>query len=517
MSEMPWWRDAVVYQVYPRSFADGDGDGVGDLPGLTSQLDYLAWLGVDAIWISPIYPSPMVDGGYDVTDYQAIDPTYGDLDDFDRMLTEAHARGIRVLMDWVPNHTSDLHPWFIESRASRDSPKRDWYFWRDGTPDRPPNNWKAAFGRKPAWTYDAPTEQMYLHLFFPQQPDLNWNNPEVVKAMHGTLRFWLDRGVDGFRVDVVHCIGKNPDLPDQPAALADVDQVAIHDYEGTHPLICGFRKLLDSYPGDRMMVGEVSLRVPGSVGRYYGESCDELHLAFNFMSLDVGWSAKEWTRVLDRVPTELNAADWPTWVLSNHDVTRHRTRLGGSRHRARTAAMLLLTLRGTPFLYYGEELGMEEASVSADQTVDQGGRDGCRAPMAWTAAADHGWTGATPPIPFGPHADDRNVETLTADQSSILHLYRRLLAVRRRSPALRRGRYEELLGPPGVLAYRRVDGHHDGADRRLVVINFDTRDAEADFEGDWVVQVCTREAYEEAAYTGVVPGESGLILAPAGT
>src|SRR5687767_3639596 len=254
-----WWQTGVVYQVYPRSFADASGDGTGDLAGITGRMDYLAWLGVDAIWISPFYPSPMADFGYDVSDYTGVDPLFGPLADFDALLAAAHDRGIRVLIDYVPNHTSDQHPWFVESRASRDNPKRDWYVWRDGDPVKPPNNWVAAFSDDPAWTYDDATDQWYLHLFLPQQPDLNWSNPSVQAAMHDTLRFWLDRGVDGFRADVIHLIGKPAELLDDPDQFVGTSRVDRHDEPITHELLRDIRRVLDGYPGERMMVGEVNL------------------------------------------------------------------------------------------------------------------------------------------------------------------------------------------------------------------------------------------------------------------
>ncbi|HEX5493391.1 MAG TPA: alpha-amylase family glycosyl hydrolase [Mycobacteriales bacterium] len=518
MSGFRWWQDAVVYHVYPRSFADGNGDGFGDLYGLLDRLDYLAWLGVDAIWIGPIYPSPMVDGGYDVTDHTDVDPRFGDLAVFDRLVVETHRRGLRLLMDWVPNHTSAAHPWFVQSRSSRDNPRRDWYFWRDGTGDRPPNNWRGFRGR-PAWTFDERTGQMYLHLFLPGQPDLNWNNPAVVEAMHATLRFWLDRGVDGFRVDVIHCIGKHPDLPDEPAALADVDQVSIHDHDGTHALIRGFRQILDSYPGERMMVGEVTLRQTSAVRRYYGQG-DELNLAFNFLSLDAGWDAAEWRELLDHVPSELGAAAWPTWVLTNHDTVRHRTRFGGSVHRARAAGVLLLTLRGTPFLFQGCELGLADAEVPPDRRIDAYGRDGSRAPIPWDGTAGHGWAGAAPPLPFPPGSDRCNVAAQVADPDSVVHLYRRLLLARRGSPALRRGGWQPALTPPGVLGYRRVyrpDGPDgSGTDLRLVLVNFAGVPASVPVDGDWRVEVCSQCPATGHRFRGELGPEQALLLAPAG-
>jgi alpha-glucosidase len=481
-----WWQQAVVYQIYPRSFADASGDGVGDLDGLRERLEYLAWLGVDAIWLSPIYRSPMADFGYDVADYRDVDPLFGDLAAFDALLAEAHARDIRVLLDWVPNHTSDQHPWFVESRASRDSPKRDWYRWHDGTSDHPPNNWPRAFGSGPAWTWDEATGQWYLHTFLPQQPDLNWDEPAVVEAMHDTLRFWLDRGVDGFRADVVHLIGKDPALVDIPASDivgSHLDVVGTHDFPGTHALLRGIRAVLDEYPGERMMVGEVNLRQTELIAPYLGDD-DELHLAFDFESLFVPWEAGAWRARIAHVE-EIMGARWPTWVFSNHDQPRVRTRLGGSEARARAALLMLLTLRGTPFLYAGEELGLEDADVAPERVVDPGGRDGCRAPIPWTADADHGWP-VDPWLPWPPEPGPRSVEAQRADPQSMLHLARAVLAVRRASPALNRGGLT-LLGdaPDGVLAYERADGD----DRRRVWVNF-APEAVAPPEG-WIPELWT--------------------------
>ncbi|MDP9387234.1 MAG: alpha-amylase family glycosyl hydrolase, partial [Actinomycetota bacterium] len=428
----PWWKTGVVYQVYPRSFCDTSGDGVGDLEGLRRRLDHLSWLGVDAVWLSPIFPSPMRDFGYDVADYCDVDPVFGSLADLDRLVAEAHARDIRVLLDWVPNHTSDQHPWFRESRSSTTNPRRDWYVWRPGPPDRPPNNWVAAFTAGPAWTWDPTTEQWYLHLFLPEQPDLNWANPEVVGAMHAVLRFWLDRGIDGFRVDVVHGLGKDPALPDDPPELGGTPHSSINDHPSTHALLRDLRRLVDTYPGDRMLVGEVYLLDTAKVATYYGRG-DELHLAFNFPPLFAPWDAGAWREEIERAEAELGPRGaWPTWVLSNHDTPRHRTRYG-SDERAAVAAVLLLTLRGTPFLYAGEELGLEDAVVPPRRQVDPGGRDGCRAPIPWDAGPAHGWATPDPWLPWPPHADRRNAEILAADDASVLHLYRRLLAARRRS------------------------------------------------------------------------------------
>jgi len=498
-----WWQEAVVYQVYPRSFADSTGDGVGDLDGLRARLEYLQWLGVDALWLSPIYPSPMADFGYDVADYCDVDPLFGDLAAFDALLADAHARDLRVLLDWVPNHTSDRHPWFIESRASRGSVKRGWYRWRDGTPERPPNNWPAAFGGGPAWTWDATTEQWYLHTFLPQQPDLNWDEPAVVDAMHDVLRFWLDRGVDGFRADVVHLIGKDPALPDIPETDivgSHLDVVGRNDYQGTHALLRGIRAVLNEYPGDRMMVGEVNLTRTELIAPYLGHS-DELHLAFDFASLGVPWEAGAWRARIAHVD-EVMGARWPTWVFSNHDQPRMRTRLGGSEARARAALLLLLTLRGTPFVYAGEELGLEDARVPPERVIDPGGRDGCRAPIPWTTGRNHGWP-ADPWLPWPPQPGPRSVEAQRADAGSILHLARAILARRRASPALHRGVLTLLDdAPDGVLAYERADGD----DRRRVWVNFGTEPVA--LPGGWALDLATAETGHG------LPPDAAAILRP---
>ncbi len=493
-SRAPWWQQAVFYQIYPRSFADSDGDGVGDLPGIRSHLDDLVWLGVDALWISPFYRSPMVDFGYDVSDYCDVDPLFGSIEDFDGLIADAHAAGLRVVIDWVPNHTSDQHPWFVDASSGRDSAHRDWYVWRDVAPGgAPPNNWVAAFDLSaPAWTLDERTGQWYLHLFEEAQPDLDWDEPGVVTAMHGVLRFWLDRGVDGFRADVIHCIGKDPDLPDDPPAVAGIPHSALNDVPVTHQRLRDIRTLVDGYPDERVVVGEVYLLSTEAVATYYGDG-DELHLAFNFPPLYALWQEPAWAECIDRTVDALDPRKaWPTWVLSNHDNPRHRTRfdraasfLGEdgpttarrSEPRARAAAVLLMTLRGTPFLFQGEELGLQDAVVPPERAVDPGGRDGSRAPVPWDTTADHGWPspgGGGTWLPFPPEADRRNYSAQREDAASMLHLYRRLLALRHDEPALRLGSFERLEVADGLLAFTRsLDGRS-----WLVMVNFTDRDVD---------------------------------------
>jgi alpha-glucosidase len=453
----PWWKSAVCYQIYPRSFCDTDGDGVGDLEGVRAHLDHISSLGVDAIWLSPFFPSPMRDYGYDVSDFCDVDPLFGDLDAFDRLLADAHGRGLRVVIDWVPNHTSDLHPWFLAASSSRDDPRRDWYVWRDPAPGGGrPNNWVESLTMGPAWTFDEASGQYYLHNFLPSQPDLNWANPEVVAAMHDTLRFWLDRGVDGFRMDVVNLIGKDPALPDDPPELEGLPHLVLNDRPETHALLRDLRTLLDSYPDDRMAVGEVILlTIEGIVG-HLGHD-DELHLAFNFPPMYGPWDAAAWRQAIDTTErAHVAAGGTPTWVLSNHDQPRHRTRFGGSEARARAAAVLELTLRGTVFVYAGDELGLLDATVTGDRVRDPGGRDGCRAPIPWDASPTHGWATDDPWLPWPPEPDVRNVASLDDDADSILHLYRRLIELRRSVPALNHGDLTLLDTPPGLVSYART-------------------------------------------------------------
>jgi alpha-glucosidase len=505
--DAPWWRSGVVYQIYPRSFLDTDGDGIGDLEGIRRRLDYLAWLGVDALWLSPIFRSPMADFGYDVADYCDVDPLFGSRADFDRLLAEAHARDLRVVLDWVPNHTSDRHPWFLESRAARTSAKRDWYVWRDARPDGgPPNDWTAAFPPgTPAWTWDAATAQYYLHLFLSAQPDLDWRNPAVVAAMHAVVRFWLDRGVDGFRVDVVHALGKDPALPDEPPHLSGIPHAVLNEHPSTHAILRELRRLVDAYPGDRMLVGEVWLLLARTHADYYGAG-DELHLVFDLpAAVRTPWSGEAWRERVAEVEASHRDGRWPTWVLSNHDGMRHRSRFG-SEARARAAAVLLLTLRGTPFLYAGEELGLEDAIIPPERAVDPGGRDGCRAPIPWDSGPAHGWPSPDPWLPWPPEADTRNVAAARADAGSIVHLYRRALSVRRASRALTLGTLALESSPPGTLAYeRRADD-----ECRRVLVNF--TDAPIAIAASGRVVLASDGAGEGVAFTGTLAPAQAVVL-----
>ncbi len=460
----PWWQSAVVYQVYPRSFADGNGDGVGDLAGLTGRLDHLADLGVDAVWLSPFYRSPMVDFGYDVADYTDVDPLFGDLAAFDRLVSAAHARGIRVIVDWVPNHSSDRHPWFEASRSSRADPHRDWYFWRDGGPDGgPPNGWRSTFGG-PAWTWDEGTGQWYLHSFARGQPDLDWSNPAVADAMLDTLRFWLDRGVDGFRIDVVQELGKVPDAPPGGGPWPR-DQA----WPAGHEVVRRVRAVLDEYD-DRMAVGEVYVLDQERLASFLVTG-DELDLAHNFVFLRTPWSARRFRAVIEEFDRVAPPPAWPTWCLENHDHPRVASRYdvdGRGPARARAAALLLLGLRGCAFVFQGQELGLPDARIPAAAAVDLDGRDPERAPIPWErpsrAGPGAGFTTGTPWLPLVEDAERLAVDAQRDDPGSALSLWRRAIALRRGSPALRTGCQRMLDDDDDVLAWIR-----EGGDERLLV------------------------------------------------
>jgi alpha-glucosidase len=477
-----WWRTAAIYQIYPLSFADSDGDGFGDLPGIIARLDHLAGepdsLGVDAVWLSPIYRSPMVDFGYDVADHCDVDPRFGTLADVDRLLIAAHRRGLRVLFDYVPNHTSDQHPWFTQSRTRRTGEYRDFYVWADPAADGPPNNWLSAFERVgSAWTFDERTGQYYLHSYTPQQPDLNWRNPSVRAAMHQVLRFWLDRGLDGFRIDAPHRLGKDALLRDNPADVAGL-RVATQlderrhrnmDDPFVHEVLREIRSVADQYPG-AVLVGEVGIHHTQRRMAYHGHG-DELQLMFDFAFWSNPWSAGAF-RAAGRQLAALAGPGWPTHALSNHDISRHASRYGPAmghpaEPRARVAALLLTTLPGTTFLYYGEEIGMTDIPVPDELATDPNGRDPSRTPMQWDRTAPAAGFSAGPPWrPVSPAGPD--VARQRRDPHSLLALYRTMLALRRDHPCLRNGSYRELAADPDVYAYQR---QHDGQ-TVLVVLNF---------------------------------------------
>jgi alpha-glucosidase len=468
--EQPWWKRGVVYQVYPWSFQDSNGDGVGDLNGIRSRLQYLSWLGVDAVWLSPIYPSPMADFGYDVSDYCNVDPRFGTLADFDALVREAHELGLKLILDFVPNHTSDQHPWFVEARSSRDNPRRNYYIWADPAPGGgPPTNWLSEFGG-PAWEWDELTKQYYYHAYLKQQPDLNFRNPLVEKELTDVLRFWLARGVDGFRIDTIHHLIKDDQFRNNPANAAFMPgmpphRALIREFTTDRPevleAITRMRAVADEYT-DRVLIGEAYLPLERLV-RYYGVDSRGLHLPFNFHLITTTWDASAIAAIVEQYERLLPPGAWPNWVLGNHDKSRIASRIG--RGQARVAALLLLTLRGTPTMYYGDEIGMQDVHISPDQVRDPFeknvpglgvGRDPERTPMQWSRERNAGFTGGVPWLPVAADYPQTNVEVQMADPTSLLSLYRQILALRRREPALAVGEYAPIETPPGVLAYRRT-------------------------------------------------------------
>jgi alpha-glucosidase len=482
LSDRVWWKHGIIYEIYPRSFQDSNSDGVGDLEGIRRRLDYLGWLGVDAIWIAPIYPSPMADGGYDVSDYRSIDPIFGTVADFERLLTEAHSRGLKVILDFVPNHTSDQHPWFLESRSSCDNPRRDWYVWRDPAPNGgPPNNWLANFGGS-GWEYDAVTDQYYYHAFLKEQPDLNWRNPDVRNAMYDVLRFWLDRGVDGFRVDVLWLLIKDDlfrDNPPNPAwqpyepAIDRLLQRYSADRPEVHDVVAEMRSVLDAY-ADRVLIGEVYLPIHRLVA-YYGRDMKGVHLPFNFHLIFTPWNAAAIAGIVEEYEAALPAGGMPNWVLGNHDQKRIATRVGAS--GARLGSMLLLTLRGTATIYYGDEIGLKDVPIPPDRVQDPWeknesgfghGRDPARTPIPWDGSHNGGFTTGDPWLPMSPDHETHNVQALIANRRSILNLYRRLIGLRREHAALSVGRFATVQAADDLFAFER----NDGDARLLVVLNF---------------------------------------------
>ena len=527
--EAAWWT-GVIYQIYPRSFLDSNGDGIGDLPGIISKVDYLAdTLGVDAIWLSPFYPSPQADFGYDVADYTEVAPEYGTIGDFDRLVAACHAAGIRVIIDFVPNHSSDRHPWFLESRSSRRNPKREWYVWADPAEDGgPPNNWLSVFGGR-AWEYDELTEQYYLHSFLAEQPDLNWRNPAVRRVMLDVLRFWLDRGVDGFRIDVAHFIAKDPGLRDNPPAPAEAEgewrdmgsydsQIHRHDknHDDVHVYFREIRALLDEYD-ETYSIGEIHEMDWGRWAKAYGDG-DELHHVYDFSLIYAPWDAGSVRQRIEAQEAAIPNGAFPNHVLGNHDEPRIAYRYG--QEQARVAAMLLLTSRGTPTLYYGDEIGMTQQLIPPEDQLDPWGqvgetmgRDGSRTPMQWTRGAHAGFCAPATSNTWLPvHADygTCNVETQLDDPESILNLYRRLLSFRKTSSALQIGDHTRLpFGSTAVYGFRRI-GNDEVLD---VFLNFESNEVTlADVIGE--VVLCTERTREGEEILGelVVAGNQGLVI-----
>jgi alpha-glucosidase len=507
-----WWRDGLLYQVYPRSFADSNGDGVGDLRGITARLEYLDWLGVDGLWLNPTFPSPNADWGFDVSDYRGVHPELGTLEDLDELVARAGERGIRVLLDLVPNHTSDEHPWFRE--------RREFYVWREGRDGEPPNNWKSLFGG-PAWTRDEASGEWYLHNFDPKQPDLDWWNEEVRAEFDDILRYWLDRGIAGFRIDVAHGIVKDRELRDNPEATEEDEEhyrqlgqrpVFSMNRPEVHDVLRRWRKVSDPYAG--VLVGETYVHDVETLARFYGDGVDELHLAFNFVFLLAEFDVETLAPIVAETEALLPERAWPVWTLGNHDLTRYPTRwAGGDPGLARCALMLLLTLRGTPVLYYGDELAMPQTEIPPERVVDPdaardpaSGRDGARTPMPWSAEPGAGFTSpeAEPWLPFGGLAEV-NVTIQRSDPGSALNLTRDLVGLRRAQDDLRPGAYAEVAAEGGLWAYRRGEGF-------LVALNLGAEAASVPADG--TIAIGTHRRRDGEAITGsllLAPGEGAVL------
>jgi alpha-glucosidase len=459
-SRQPWWRGGVLYQIYPRSFADSNGDGVGDLAGIRARLDYLEWLGVDGLWLNPTFPSPNKDWGYDVADYCAVHPKLGTLEDLDALVADARERGLSVLLDLVPAHTSDRHEWFLESRSARESPRREWYIWRDEADEQ-----ESVFGGR-AWTYDEQTKQYYHHRFLPQQPDLNWLNGEVPEAFDEILRFWFDHGIAGFRIDVVHELVKDP--PDRPN-LPEI-----------HRVLQRWRRLANTYDPQRVLLGETWVLGLEQMVAFYGAGEDELHLAFNFPFMFAGLDPAALRDVVTRTEGLLPSGAWPVWALSNHDVERFPSRICHEDDaRVRCALLVLLGLRGTPVLYYGDEIGMRQVDIPPERVLDVSGRDGARTPMPWGEADWH-----EPWLPRGGNV--ASVAEQREDPGSVLGFCRDLLALRREREDLVSGTYASLDTPPGVWAWRRGEG-------TVVALNLSGEDVRTGLGGRVVLSSAARE------------------------
>jgi alpha-glucosidase len=519
-----WWQHGIVYQIYPLSFHDSNGDGKGDLSGIRQRLEYLEWLGVNAIWISPIYPSPMADFGYDVSDYCDIARMFGTLEDFDRLLAEAHQRGLKVILDFVPNHTSDQHRWFLESRSSRDNPRRDWYIWRDPAPGGgPPNNWLSQFGG-PAWEWDESTGQYYYHAFLKEQPDLNWRNRAVRNAMYDVLRFWLKRGVDGFRIDVLWHLIKDDEFRDNPLNPGYQPGDSEHrrllelyttDRPEIHEVVAEMREVFESY-GERVMIGEIYLPVERLVA-YYGLERPGAHLPFNFQLIHAPWNACEIERMIVEYENAIPEEEWPNWVLGNHDQHRIATRIGLA--QARVAAMLLLTLRGTPTLYYGDEIGMEDVPIPHERIQDPYekkqpglglGRDPQRTPMQWDGQPQAGFTSGQPWLPVADKFQQCNVKALRDDPQSILNFYRQLIRLRHDRAALNVGSYKQVRCDGNVMVYER--SLHD--ERLRIFLNFGDCPARVPLQEHGTVLLSTHLDRQGESVTGHVAlrGDEGIVL-----
>ena len=493
VDNLEWWKTTIIYQCYPRSFQDSDNDGNGDLHGIMNRANYFVEIGVKTVWLNPIFKSPQRDGGYDISDFYKIDPLYGTMDDLKALLDELHTKGVRLLLDFVPNHTSDEHPWFVESRSNRTSPKRDWYIWADGKGDySPPNNWISVFGGS-AWTYDNATDQYYFHQFSDYQPDLNYRNPEVQAEMEAVLRFWLDLGVDGFRFDAVKHLLEDPALKDEArdpkyhglpncTCYNSLVHNLTTDYPGIHNITRSWRQVLDSYKDERFMVGEIYDPVE-VIMTYYGENGDEFNFPFNFFLLDIS----KWTGVavhqkiaswLDNMPE----GAWPNWVLGNHDNPRVATRVGN--YLAAAMNVLLLTLPGTPTTYYGEEIFMtNNMNIPKNEIHDPAAhRDGERTPMQWDNSIHAGFTSDSvkPWLPLPANSTVFNVQVERSDDRSMLNLYKRLAELKLKYAAFQFTNYTAILSTNETFAYTRY--HESSSDRFIIVINFSTTKQKVDLD-----------------------------------
>jgi alpha-glucosidase len=492
-----WWQRAAIYQIFVRSFHDSDGDGEGDLNGIISRIDYLSWLGVDAIWLTPVNTSPLLDSGYDPSDFCAIEPIFGTISDFEVMVAEIHKRGMKIILDFVPNHTSERHPWFIESRSSRTNAKREWFVWRDPSPDGgPPNNWLDNVGNS-AWTFDDKTGQYYYHRFLPEQPDLNWRNPDVEEAMLASMRFWLDQGVDGFRMDSIANLVEDDLLRDDPMEPEQskgppgwTEHVFTADRQETHDIIGRMRRLMDAYP-DKVLFGEIHLPL-GRLMDYVERGNPGLHFPINFqLPSSKPWTARTIDAAIDQYLLQLSPGAWPNWIIGSHYLPRVASRVGVA--QARIAAMLLLTLRGTVIIYYGDELGLQDADVPEKAIRDPyahrgvAGRDPQRSPMPWDGSEKAGFTTGSPWLPISDEAATQNAEHLQSDETSVLHLYRRLIEFRHSHRAILSGAQYPLGRQREILAYRRCSE----SDEFVVLLNFSDAPMRVDLDHPGLIRLST--------------------------
>ncbi|EJF08240.1 alpha-amylase family glycosyl hydrolase [Pontibacter sp. BAB1700] len=522
-----WWQEGIIYQIYPRSYQDSDGDGVGDLQGIIQRLDHIQALGITAIWISPIFSSPMADFGYDISDYCDIHPLFGTMEDFDELLQAVHDRGMKLILDLVPNHTSNEHPWFKESRSSKDNPKRDWYIWEDAKEDgSEPNNWLSVFGGS-AWEWDEKTEQYYYHAFLKEQPDLNWRNPEVQEAMLDVMRFWLDKGVDGFRVDVMwHMIKDdqlrdnpvNPDYESHQATYEKLIPAYSTDQPEVHDIVRKMRAVLDEYD-ERMMIGEIYLPIH-KLMTYYGTDLKGAHLPFNFLLLSTNWDAGEIASNINQYEAALPEGGWPNWVLGNHDQSRISSRVG--QDQARVAAMLLLTLRGTPTIYYGDEIGMRDVPIPEEEVQDPQGlnmpglnlsRDPQRTPMQWDDSENAGFSPSKPWLPLPADYRRVNVKAQSDDHGSMLALHRRLLNLRQKEDALRIGHYKPMEAQKPLLAYLR----YTSDTRFLILLNLSHKTCHFhpehfQFEGTIEIDTLPEREGTEVKDKISLSGDEGMVI-----